>query len=140
MRRAVWERGRLFAAGHGVDDFSRRVDHVQAKLVLVHRDEGEPGCGTAEHCAFDGAYRAAERPGSVDHIVDAASFRADMLEIVDMPAEVHVHVAVSAQDGVHVLLHVKAFAVAFARFGVDGVVSYHQHPVFLCRRQHGVHP
>lgn len=51
-----------------------------------------------------------------------------MLEIMDVPADVHVH-AVLAQDGVYAALHVGAFGVGLWRVGEDGVVSGHYHPV-----------
>ena len=62
-----------------------------------------------------------------------------MLEVVDVSADVHVHL-VTAQDGVHALLHVQAFDVVLRRLGVDGMVAYDDDPVFLGGCQHAVQP
>lgn len=86
------------------------VNHVEAKLVLAGGNDGEAGFRAAEAGAFDGVDFATERGGGVDYIVYPAVRHADVLEVVDVSAEVHVYV-VATEHRVEAFLQVEAFAV-----------------------------
>jgi len=47
---------------------------------------------------------------------------------------------VLAQNGIEVCLHIRAFALVLRGFGIDGMVSGNDNPVFLGGAQYGVHP
>ena len=129
----------LFLSGHCIKYISLFIYHTQIKLLLVDRANGETRFGTAEFCTFDGFYLACEGGGGVDHIVNIASRYTDMLEVVDMTADVHIYV-VLAQNAVYAFLHVKPLAFFFRSVGIDGVVTSHDDPVFLGACQHRFQP
>lgn len=60
--------------------------------------------------------------GRIGDIVDVAACHAYVLEVVDVPADVHIHL-VLAQDGIETCLHIRAFALVLRGFGIDGMVS-----------------
>ena len=90
----------LFFSGYCIKYISFFIYHTQVKLLLVDRANGETRFGATEFCTFDGFYLACERGGGVDYIVNVASRYTDMLEVVDMTADVHIYV-VLAQDAVY---------------------------------------
>lgn len=52
----------------------------------------------------------------------------EMLEVVDMSADIHVHM-MAAQDGVYPSLHISSLHRILGRIGVDGMMSHYHHPV-----------
>ena len=115
------------------------VEHVEGQRVIRGRYDGEAGSRTAEDRAFDRGDLAAERTGRIDHVVDVAARHAEVLEIVDMAADVHVH-AVFAQDRIQTLLQVEPLLLVLAGFGVDGVVADDDLPGFIGLLQRRVDP
>ena len=72
-----------------MDYISSAVDHRQREDRRSGGDYGKAGDAATEHRTIDGRHiRAGERTGRVDHIIDAVL--ADMLEVVDMSAYVHI--------------------------------------------------
>ena len=62
-----------------------------------------------------------------------------MLEVMDMSADIHVYV-VPAEYRVEPRLHIPAFASVFRCFGINGVVSGHDYPVFFSGGQDRIDP
>lgn len=93
----MWFISGLPCPGDSVQDFAVLVKHVQVEFMLIRRDEGVAGLVAAEYRTVHRLHiLAAERAGSVHHIVYVAAVLADMLECVDVAAEVHVHIPVPA--------------------------------------------
>jgi len=115
------------------------VNHPQRQFLLVCRNDGETRFRTAKHGSFRGFHFAGEGAGGVDDVINIASRRADVLEVVDMSADVHIYFML-AEYRVEAGLHIQAFAVVLRGFGVDGVVSGNDDPVFFCGGQYGVYP
>ena len=126
-------------ACHGMQHLARLVNHAELQSFGSRRYDGESWFGTAKYGTFYRVYFAAERTAGVGHVVDVAAFDTYMLEIVDVAADVHVHM-MTAQDGVYTLLHVLALYFIFRRFGVDRMVSHYDDPVFLGGSQYSVQP
>lgn len=72
----------------------------------------KPGSGLQNTVRFDGLHLAGERTGRIGDIVDVAACHAYVLEVVDVPADVHIHL-VLAQDGIETCLHIRTFALVF---------------------------
>lgn len=49
----------------------------------------------------------------------------EMLEVVDMSADIHVHM-MAAQDGVYPSLHISSLHRILGRIGVDGMMSHYR--------------
>ena len=64
-----------------------------------------------------------------------AACHAYVLEVVDVPADVHIHL-VLAQDGIETCLHIRTFALVLRGFGIDGMVSGNDNPVLFGGSQH----
>ena len=129
----------LFFSGYCIKYISFFIYHTQVKLLLVDRANGETRFGATEFCTFDGFYLACERGGGVDYIVNVASRYTDMLEVVDMTADVHIYV-VLAQDAVYAFLHIKPLAFLFRGVGIDGVMAGYDDPVLLGTCQYRFQP
>ena len=86
------------------------VNHAQFQCLFAGRYNGETRFGAAEYGPFDGLHLAGERTGRIGDIVDVAACHAYVLEVVDVPADVHIHL-VLAQDGIETCLHIRAFAL-----------------------------
>ncbi len=71
-----------------------------SSFLSIEQNGENPVSGLQNFCTFDGFYLACEGGGGVDHIVNVASRYTDMLEVVDMTADVHIYV-VLAQDAVY---------------------------------------
>ena len=99
----------------------------------------KPGSGLQNTVPSRGFHFAGEGAGGVDDVINIASRLADMLEVVDMSADVHIYFML-AEYRVEAGLHIQAFAVVLRSFGVDGVVSGNDDPVFFCGGQYGVYP
>ena len=98
-------RRELSGTGDGVEHLAVLVEHVQAEGVGGDGHEGPAGLGAAEDGALDRLHVAAQRTGGVDHVVDVTAFLADVLEGMQMSADVHIHVVMFEKHGVHALLH-----------------------------------
>ena len=81
----------LFRTSIFVEDFPFSVQHVEGDGAVVHREEGDAGVVAAELRPFDGLHFPGQRTGGVDDVIHRAAGRLDVLEVVDMPAEVHVY-------------------------------------------------
>ena len=76
------------------------VNHVKAQVILRATKDGETRLATDEDGSLHGIHLLArERGGGVDHIVNLGACMADMLEVVDVAAEVDIDM-VPAQNGV----------------------------------------
>ena len=73
-------------------------------------DNGEACFVAAKAGAGDGLHVASQRAGGVDEVVDGLILLLDVLEVVDMPAEIEVD-AIFFEQGFHTGLHVGALAV-----------------------------
>ena len=123
-----------------MEDLAGLVEHVQAQGIGGDGHQGPAGLGTAEDGTLDGLHVPAKRTGSVDHIVDIAAVLADMLESMQVAADIHIHIVMPEQDGVHALLHVGALALVFVGVGIDRMVAHHDHPILIRLRQGFVQP
>ena len=129
----------LFAARHRVQYIPFLVNHAQFQCLFAGRYNGETRFGAAEYGPFDGLHLAGERTGRIGDIVDVAACHAYVLEVVDVPADVHIHL-VLAQDGIETCLHIRAFALVLRGFGIDGMVSGNDNPVLFGGSQYGIYP
>lgn len=99
--------GGLSCTCHCMEDISFLVEHMELQLVLIRCNQGPARLVAAEYCAVGRLHiLAAEGTGCIYHIVDVAAVLADMLECVDVAAEIHVHIAVFPDDRVQPLLQV----------------------------------
>ena len=108
-------------------------------VSFAGRYNGETRFGAAEYGPFDGLHLAGERTGRIGDIVDVAACHAYVLEVVDVPADVHIHL-VLAQDGIETCLHIRTFALVLRGFGIDGMVSGNDNPVLFGGSQYGIYP
>lgn len=112
----------------GVEEVAVAVEHVEAEVAGVGGEDGE-ACGVA---AVDGAlcrgWFAAAGARGVDDIIGLRAGTPDVLEVVDVAADIHVYL-VAAQYSVDPFLHVGALGLRFVRVGVDGMVAHHDSPV-----------
>ena len=113
--------------------------HAQFQCLGCGRKDGEARFAATEHGTFDRLHFAAERTGRVRDVVDVAARHVDVLEVVDVSVDVHIH-PVTAQDGVYTLLQIESLNLVFVRIGIDGMVSDHNDPVFLRCSQGCVEP
>ena len=86
----------LFAARHRVQYIPFLVNHAQFQCLFAGRYNGETRFGAAEYGPFDGLHLAGERTGRIGDIVDVAACHAYVLEVVDVPADVHIHLCACA--------------------------------------------
>lgn len=113
---------------------------MRSSSVFLLADTMEkPGSGLQNTVRFDGLHLAGERTGRIGDIVDVAACHAYVLEVVDVPADVHIHL-VLAQDGIETCLHIRAFALVLRGFGIDGMVSGNDNPVLFGGSQYGIYP
>ena len=87
-------------------DIAVLVYHVKVKFAAVCGNQRKAGLRTAEHRTVHRLHIPAERRGRVHDIVDIAAVLADMLERMDMPADVHVHIVMPEQNRIYPVLHV----------------------------------
>ena len=113
---------------------------MQAEGVGGDGHEGPAGLGAAEDGALDRLHVAAQRTGGVDHVVDVTAFLADVLEGVQMSADVHIHVVMFEKHGVHPVLHIGTLTLVLVGIGIDGMVPYYDDPVLIGLGQGFVQP
>ena len=54
----------------------------------------------------------------------------DMLEVMDMPADIHIYV-MPAENRVNALLHILALTFTLCGVRIDRMMPYHNHPIFF---------
>lgn len=86
------------------------IEQVEREGLVGSVDNGEACFVAAKAGAGDGLHVARQRAGGVDEVVDGLILLLDVLEVVDMPAEIEVD-AIFFEQGFHTGLHVGALAV-----------------------------
>ena len=105
-----------------VQDFSCLIQHIQPESVCRYRHQRPAGLRAAEDSTLDGLHVAAQGTGGVDHVVDVTAVLADVLEGVQVTADIHVHVVMLEKHGVHAVLHVGALNLVLVSESVYGMV------------------
>ena len=116
------------------------VEHMQAQGIGGNGHQGPAGLGAAEDSSIYGLHVAAQRTGGVDHVVDITAVLADVLECVQMSADVHIHIVMFEKHGVHALLHIGTLTLVLVGIGVDRMVAHYDDPVLIGLGQGLVQP
>ena len=88
-----------------MQDIAILIQHIQFQILIRCRNYRKSCFRTAKNRTLYRRYLPAERTGRIDHIVDMAPFRFDVLEIMDVPADIQVD-SILAQQRIDTLLHV----------------------------------
>ena len=122
-----------------IEDFSFTVIEEEGQFVVVEREESETSFRTTELCALGLIHFACQRAGTVDKIFNLAVGPFDVLEIMDVSAQVHID-TILLEQRFDTILHILALGIRFACIGKDRMMTYNQLPFSFGRSQRFLQP
>ena len=128
---------RLQLSLYSVEYLTLAIYHMYAQALFIYREHREARLRAAKLSAVNSLYATASCGRGVYDIVNLAVALADVLEVVNMSAEVDIDlVLISAKDAIYALLHICSLLAALARIGIYRVVTDNDNPIFSGAAKH----